>query len=234
MKKSSKELAEQIDTAAARAAAATGDYKALASAMNAASESTRQKVLNEGASTLRQMHLDKGSLTDGSAVQDYREQVQSKVGSTLKTGATQVILGQHQVDAGASFVETLKEANAALEELNQTEQRYKALAEEDRPNNYDQIIEDIHRAQDAIQQWKNQEDVAEGSNILEGMFGTQAEMEGFQATLKNCGGDIDAIFQLLSENENTSGYFNSLTTDAEKLNAVLSILQDKSQQLAVS
>lgn len=98
------------------------------------------------------MHLEHGTLTDGSAVQDYREQVQTKIGSTLKTGAAQVILGQHQVNAGASFVDTLREANAALNELSQTEQKYKALAEEDRPNNYDQIIEDIHRAQDAIQQ----------------------------------------------------------------------------------
>lgn len=66
------------------------------------------------------------------------------------------------------------------------------------------------------------------------MFGTQAEMDSFQEKLTECGADVNAIFKLFEENENTAGYFNILTTQAEKFNAVLSVLQDETQQLAVS
>lgn len=248
-KSASSEIVAALGDESDAALLAAGQYDALAESIKAKTDASAEEALMANRNVLDgetgrklkgEQHVFQKSLSDR-----YSQFYNNATGSNAPASAGVI---NQSVPAKNSYIKDLLGDYKALEEqdvpgtIRAIREAEKALSDEqarlqttplsERGEEWKQQYQDVSDANAQLLALKD-ENYDEGYKALEGQATTGAQLDAFQQKLAEAGDDAQAIQQVFAEDMNTSGYFSTLISDAERLNFLLANINDEGQRMAL-
>lgn len=243
-----------MEIAGGKALAASGDFDTLNSSIEKLADDEFQETINRARQLLEGKYgeaLAGKELLNASAVEDYSAvlgealdyEVKQKIpGAEGRAGYAATsqsnvsdILKRHEIGPDATYIDAIREANAAIEELDERQQQFKERLDSGDIDQtiYDDVIADIEDARRSLNAFLASDEIQAAEQAAQTMFDNRVQMSDFQQDLADAETDIQAMMNVFANDTDTQKYFTEATSGIERLKLMLSATTDEAQQLSI-
>lgn len=248
-KNASSEIVAALGDESDAALLAAGQYDALAESIKAKTDASTEEALMANRNVLDgetgrklkgEQHVFQKSLSDRYS-QFYNNATGSNAPATAgainqnipaKNSYIKDLLGDYKELEEQDVPGTIRAIREAEKTLSDEQARLQTTPLSERGEEWKQQYQDVSDTNAQLLALKD-ENYDEEYKALEGQATTGAQLDSFQQKLAEAGDDAQAIQRVFAEDMNTSGYFSTLISDAERLNFLLANINDEGQKMAL-
>lgn len=242
-KQSSIEVANQLGVEGAAALEAAGNYDVLAKAIKDKKDAELQKTIDENRNAITSGELSKsinGTITNGSLQADRNAAYSKAIGGKEVDSEINDVLKNTGLGNAQTPEEMISATNAALTKFSAMKTELGSLEDytkdvddvQAKTDEWYQKTESLNRAEAALTDFLNQQDLSDYSNAISNMASARTQQSDFISKMKSAGNDIDKIQDLFWNDSGTSSYMKSISSDYDKqLEYMINASTDKQQQI---